>query len=865
MLECGWRFAASAPTQGDTLRAGAVAGASDAQVLPEALFVPAGLSWQPALVPGTAASSLRALGQWSLDAPRRDFDAEDWWYELAFEIAPCEPDARRVLGIDGLATLASVWIDGQPVLRSDDMFLAHEIDISALAPGAHVLTIRFRSLRAELQKKRARPRWRTPMVTDQQLRWLRTTLLGRTPGWSPPAAAVGPWRPVWIEERREVEVADLRLRTRLEAGRGIVEVDCDLTALGASAGTSGRLLLARGSGSWSVALDIAPPGAQLPGERPARRAHAQLVVPEVEAWWPHTHGEPACYEARLELLASGAGTAVCVELGPIGFRTVQLDTADGGFALSVNGVPVFCRGACWSPADPVALAASDRDYPALLGLLRDAGMNMLRVGGTMTYETDAFYEQCDAAGILVWQDFMFANMDYPDGDAGFCALVQLEAAQQLARLQGHPALAILCGNSEASQQAAMWGAARERWSAPLFTGLLAAASGAWCSEVPFVPSSASGGSFPHAPNTGASSYYGVGAYLREPEDARRANVRFASECLAFANVPAAANLALVPDGGGLRPHHPRWKERVPRDLGAGWDFDDVRDHYLERLHGMNAAELRALDPERYLQVSRVVTGRVMALAFEEWRRAASSCRGALIWFLRDLWPGAGWGVVDSGGAAKAALHVLAPSLQPVAVFFSDEGLNGLCLHVVNETPAPIRGRIELQLHRDFAAAPQSGAMDLGLPARANIAIPCTDFFEGFLDINHAYRFGPRAFELVAVTLRASDGRQLASAQHVVGGSLRAALMPRDAGLRGEFVLDAADECWLRVSAQAYANAIEILPAGWQPREQFFDLAPGGSRLVRTGVRGEAARRALGGRLRALNGDREWTISPASAT
>jgi beta-mannosidase len=702
------------------------------------------------------------------------------------------------------------------------------------------------------------------MVANQQLRWLRTTLLGRTPGWSPPAAAVGPWRPIWIEERREVEVTELRLRTQLDGDCGIVELDCDLTAVAASGTTSGRLWLERGPRSWSAPLDIAPAGARAAGARPASRASARLVVPDVEAWWPHTHGEPACYAARLELRTSGADAPVRIELGPVGFRTLRLDTADGGFALSINAVPVFCRGACWSPPDPIALAAHDGDYAAMLGLMRDAGMNMLRVGGTMTYETDAFYDQCDAAGILVWQDFMFANMDYPDAEPGFRALVQLEAAQQLARLQAHPALAILCGNSEASQQAAMWGATRERWSSPLFTGLLATASAEWCADVPCVPSSASGGSFPHAPDTGASSYYGVGAYLREPEDARRARVRFASECLAFANVPSAANLALVPDGGGLRPHHPRWKERVPRDLGAGWDFDDVRDHYVERLYGASAAELRALDPERYLQVGRVATGRVMALALEEWRRADSSCRGALIWFLRDLWPGAGWGIVDSGGAAKAALHVLAPSLQPIAVFFSDEGLNGLCLHVVNETAAAIRARIELHLHRDFCAVPQSGAMDLELPARANLSIPCTAFFEGFLDINHAYRFGPRAFQLVAATLSTSEGRPLARAQHVVGGSLRDALAPRDAGLRGEFVLDAHEECWLRVSAQAYAHAIEILPVGWQAGEQFFDLAPGGSRLVRTGVRGQLASRALGGRLRALNGDREWTISPASA-
>src|SRR6185503_8401886 len=151
-----------------------------------------------------------------------------------------------------------------------------------------------------------------------------------------------------------------------------------------------------------------------------------------------------------------------------------------------------------------------------------------------------------------------------------------EARQQLARWVGRPSLTVLCGDSEGEQQAAMWGAPAADWNRPLFRHVLPAAAAALCPDVPYWPSSASGGAFPHQPSAGSTSYYGVGAYLRPLDDARRSEVRFASECLAFANIPGPRGL---PGGGGTKVHLPSWKARTPRDLGAGWDFDDVRDHY----------------------------------------------------------------------------------------------------------------------------------------------------------------------------------------------------------------------------------------------------------------------------------------------
>ena len=169
--------------------------------------------WHHLSAPWPAAAALRERGLWSLDDPPRSFDSQDWCYRLLFD-APTGQRQGVVLGFDGLATLAQASLNGEPLLASTNMFVSHECEVGALLRDrGNELALRFSALEPGLQQRRPRPRWRTPMVAHQQLRWLRTTLLGRTPGWSPPAAAVGPWRDIWLEPRDAGSI----LRTHLEA------------------------------------------------------------------------------------------------------------------------------------------------------------------------------------------------------------------------------------------------------------------------------------------------------------------------------------------------------------------------------------------------------------------------------------------------------------------------------------------------------------------------------------------------------------------------------------------------------------------------------------------------------------------------
>ncbi len=794
-----WRLARTAP--------GAFAAPEDVEA-----------EWVAALVPGTVAAALAAAGRWTPD-DAVGFDAFDHWYDTTLT-----GRGDAVLGLDGLATVAEVFLDGAPILHSDNMFLRHEV-VLTLA-GTHRLAIAFRSLDAWLAGRKGRARWRPRLVQPPALRFARTLLLGHIPGWGPPVHAVGPTRGVTLVPATWQRVCGTRIEARVEDGDGLLDLTVRL-----SAPVAGWVTARCGDVDFALV------------EQDDGSLRGQAELPEVALWWPHTHGEPA-----LHPLTVYAG-ADALDLGAVGFRTLAVDRdADGhGFGLLVNGEPVFCRGACWTSADVVALPATRDALTPLLVLARDAGMNMIRVGGTMGYQGEAFHRLCDELGLLVWQDFAFANFDYPAGDPAFRASVEAEARQFLDRTQGSPSLAVLCGASEVAQQAAMLGMPAALWSNALFDTLLPEVVAALRPDVPYVAHSPSGGDLPFVADRGISHYYGVSAHRRPIEEARRAGVRFSAESLGLANVPDVAPFVLEADAPAIV--HPDNGLRDPHDVAASWAFEGIRNHYAAALYGVDVAALRRDDRERFLHVARATSAEVMEATFAEWRCEGSPTRGALVWFLRDLHDGAGWGVIDARDAPKAAYHALKRAFRPVTVILTDENLNGLKLSLVNETAVARPVRLRLFCLRDGETVVMDAASDLTLAPRRTVALAATTVWGGFFDTTYAFRFGPPAHDVtVARLVDETSGALIAEAFHFPLGRGHAR---HDLGLAAR-VEHAADGVWrLALSTRRLAQSLHIRCEGARPRDNWFHLPPGATRIV--DLVAEGARHHVAGTVTALNG------------
>ena len=518
------------------LRDGSAARAGRRRRGPRQLRHPAGsarLEWLPARVPGTAAAALTGAG-----AAAGDLDAEDWWFRTRFDGRDRRRRARRsCCGFEGIATVAEVFLNGEKLLDSDSMFAAHALDVGALLRGDNELAIRCRALAPLLAvRRRPRARWRTRLVADGNLRFFRTSLLGRAPGFAPGRRSVGPWRPVRLERRRVVVV---------DAARAAAADRRRRAACWRCARACGR-----SPASGRRRVEVERPGRRAPRARSklARRDGLEAAASSssrrraLVAAHPRRPGAPRrAADAR-------------------GGRTVDIDAAASASA-QLRGSAATARGRRARPARQrrarvrarrgLDARSTRRAWRRRRRAARHARAHARRRDehgprrrAPAPTSRAAFHDLCDELGLLVWQDFMFANFDYPVADERFRATVEREARDQVARRARRPAEPRGALRQQRGRAAGGDAGARPR-----------ARRAASCSA------SCCPGSSPTPAPTRLRALGAVRGRPAVPPRPRRREllrrrrlpapargraargVRFAAECLAFANVPGEDAIA----------------------------------------------------------------------------------------------------------------------------------------------------------------------------------------------------------------------------------------------------------------------------------------------------------------------------------
>lgn len=656
------------------------------------------VAWMPAQVPGCVHTDLLAAGRigdpfWRDNEFRQQWiDKRDWMYRTVFQADDALLERRHVeLLFEGLDTYADVYLNGHQILSTDDMFRRWTVDVRRwLVDGDNELKVVFRSAVAEsvplfdaapyrLFGGPGNDRGKDGGIGDRKIAVYNRKVPSHFGwDWGPRFVTCGIWRPVWLRAWDDARIDDVQLLYD-----SISEERARVTA-------------------HVVLLSDEDPGAKLSifvegQEMSCCRVESDTVdlafeINRPELWWPNGMGEPHLYNVEVRL--EGEGICYDTRHQLMGLRSVRVvrepDRWGKSFYFEVNGRPMFAKGANLIPTDCFLSRTDSADYRRLVDECVDAHFNMLRVWGGGLYEDDAFYEACDRAGILVWQDFIFACAMYPTDDA-FRERVRAEAVDNIRRLRNHASLAMWCGNNEMTQAWYNWGWSRNRTRTPeqrseiwegyrrIFFEMLPSLVAEHDPQRFYWPSSPS--SEPHEPQnyTSGDVHYWKYRTGRLPISVFRTEMgRFMSEW-GFNSAPTMPTIASYTEPGDRNMISPVFRGHIKSHFEP-----ELSQYYVEKYY--NGKE----DFTSQVFLGQVHQAEAMKFVIEQHRINRPFCMGTLYWQLNDCWPGNSWSTIDYYGRRKPAHYSVKRAYAPVLVA-ADRTPDSLRVFLVNDPMEPIEG------------------------------------------------------------------------------------------------------------------------------------------------------------------------------
>ncbi len=665
----------------------------------------------------------------------------DWTYSREFRCDPRLLDSDRVyLECDGLDTIAEVYINGTLLGKADNMYVQHRFDVTGkLKPGSNAIEVRFSSPVTFTQPFVDKDPLISPSHSIPGAIYTRKSPSQWGWDWGPQIPTIGIWKPVRLVSYDTARIEDLRIRQRHECGAVTLQVE---TAL--------ELLERR---DCRVDVRLIHPGGRVEEHGTKMddgSASCSIGLTEPDLWWPNGYGKQPLY--RVEAVLTCGGEELHVFSRQIGLRTLELrrekDKFGTSFMFVVNGVPIFCKGANWIPADQFPGRLTHERYRHLISSAAKANMNMLRVWGGGYYEHEWFYDLCDEHGILIWQDFMFSCSQYPvDQDCLCCARQDIEA--NIMRLRNRACLALWCGNNEMEWFLADgWGGERnaefKRNHTLIFHEMIAECAARLDPDRSYWPSSPSCGEEPFdAPNAedrGDGHYWDVW-HNRQPFTAYRSHYfRFMSE-FGFESMPS---IETVKSFANPEDHNmTSYVMECHQKNGGG---NGLILYYLAQTFRFPE------DFEKMCYVSQLLQAEAMRYGVEHWRRNRNDnrCMGTLYWQINDCWPVASWSSIDYFGRWKALHYAARRFYKPVLLSVCEEGTQA-AIHITNDTLKPVQAEVRWSLERMDGTAVREGVITVQAAPEYDTLVAQLDFV--------AELAGDARRHLVLVTELVADGAE----------------------------------------------------------------------------------------------------------
>ena len=616
-----------------------------------------------------------------------------WDYSLNFDV---ENDVWQNDNIDlifnGLDTYADVWLNGEKIIHSDNMFKTYSKEVKKLLKkDRNELKVRF----YPFDKQRDSLIETYPLRFPEKYAVMRKAAYQNGWDWAPRYLNIGIWKDVSLYGWSGFKVENVSVLTENLEGK-----DAEMSA-------NIRLC---GDGRHDLKFVVLKNGIELASKIVSSEGKNFVKIPfkvkNANLWWPNEMGEQTMTTFEVKIFEGEK--LVDTKKVTTGIRKIELieepDSIGSAMYFKVNGKKVYIKGANYVPEEMIETWMSREKTEKLLSECVPAHFNMLRVWGGGIYPPDYFFDICDSLGIMVWQDFMFAGTTYPYSDE-FLNNVKEEAIQQVIHYQNHPSLAIWCGNNEVSEGYVNWGWQQSMgWSDDdyaemkhgmdtLFVDIFSEVVDTYDGTRDYWPSSPKNGWGKAASLTeGDVHYWGVWwgelPYEMYLEKVGRFNSEFG-----YQSYPALSTLQEISpdlDNEVIQAHqkHGRGEELIRKHI----------ERYICRDVSRNVSKNDSTgDVVYYSQLSQSYG---IGLAIEAQRAAKPYSMGTLYWQLNDAWPVISWSSIDYYGNKKILHEKLKELYAPILIGVLPTTDGNFTVYAVSDLYREINADLVLNV-RDF--------------------------------------------------------------------------------------------------------------------------------------------------------------------
>jgi len=605
-----------------------------------------------------------------------------WLYKTTFGLDHATRDREHIeLEFAGLDTYAKVYLNDELILTSNNAFRKFNVEVTSKVKKSNEISIEFAS--TSIFEEREKEKLAYEMPEGNRI-FTRKAQFQYGWDWGPKINTAGIWKEISLKRWSAARILDISFSDDLgysnQSSKAAITIESDLDGSAEIIGGDEHIRfdrniqLKKGTHTYTI----------------------KTVLDNPKLWWPHNVGDPHMYSFKFQLILDGK--VIDKRSLSHGYRTIELiaekDAIGQTFYFSVNGIPIFAKGANYIPQNSFQNRVSPEHYENLLNDVVDANMNMLRVWGGGIYENDIFYQLCDEKGILVWQDFMFACAMYP-GDDAFLKNVKQEAINQVKRLRNYASIALWAGNNESSEGWHRWGwqngkteeQKKEIWSnylkvfddiLPNTVKELSPATSYWESSPKY------GRGNPNYEKEGDAHDWWVWHDAYPFEHFEEHVPRFMSE-FGFQSFPSFAAINYINQKDTVDIHTKAMKSHQKHARGF-----QLINEYMERDYPIPTSD------EDYVYISQLLQAKGITMGIEAQRRARPYNMGSLYWQLNDCWPVISWSSIDYFGNWKALHYKAKKSFQDVLIS-SKVDSNEIAIHIVNDLLIEIKDTLRLKI------------------------------------------------------------------------------------------------------------------------------------------------------------------------